>query len=105
MVETLSMGQHTVGAIGVMLIVWYLMGSILLGRLRSPLTSIAVKLGLGSLFFISAVAVLHGGLNTGMVFFLFLFLAMSLNNRCKPDFSDLSEIKWWKLLGIAALFF
>ena len=83
----------------------YLLGSILLGRLRNPLTSVAVKFGLGSLFFISVMAVLHAGMHTGMLFFIFLFLALALNNGFKPDFSDLTDLGLWKVLGIAVLFF
>jgi hypothetical protein len=95
---------QSVGAIAFFLVASYLLGSLLIGRLKSPLTSIAAKLGLGSLFFISIMAAIHAGLNTGMVFLLGPFFAMALNNGLKPDFSDLKESGPWGISGVVLLF-
>ncbi len=91
-------------ALAFCLVVFYLFGTVLLGRLKNPFASVGVKLAIGSLCFISLMAVIHSGIRTGMLFYLFFFTVMAVKNRAKPDFSDLKELGIAKILLVIMCF-
>lgn len=92
-------------AMGFCLTVFYLLGSLLIGRFKNGYASIGAKLSLGGLFFISILAVAHAGIQTGMLFLTMLFLIMGIRNRFRPDFSDLRELGLLRVLIIVICFF
>lgn len=92
-------------AVAASLVVFYSVGSVLVGRLSNPIASVGVKLALGGLAAVSLLAVLHAHQNTGLLFYLLLFIWMGWSNRLKPDFTDLKEAGLLSIVVLVGLAF
>lgn len=85
------------------LLVFYLIGSVLFGRLKNPIASIGAKLAVGGLAVVSLLAAFHAHQNTGLVFYVMLFILMGFRNRFNPDFTDIKDAGIVPLLTMAGL--
>lgn len=91
------------GAIFISLIVFYLLGQSIFSRLSNPFLSIGARMTIGMLFTVSVLATIYTRGESGMVFYLALFVVMALRRRAKPDFEDVKQLSSGRIVSLVLL--